>query len=52
MVKTTGMRVKLKKTSEVASMMTPSEAQGCESRCALKPKLPEECVQEVIGVTQ
>jgi hypothetical protein len=52
MAKATGMRVELKKTREVTSMMTPIEAQGCESRCALKPKLPKKCVQEVIDVTQ
>ena len=33
-------------------MMTPIEAQGRESRCALEPRLPKEYVQEVVGVTQ
>jgi hypothetical protein len=32
------MRVKLKETRAVTSMMTPIEAQGCESRCALCSK--------------
>jgi hypothetical protein len=52
MAKTTEMLVKLKKTRKATSMMTSIEAQGRESRCALKLKLPKELVQEVIGVTQ
>jgi hypothetical protein len=52
MAKTTEMLVKLKKTRKVTSMMAPIEAPGRESRCALKPKLPKERVQEVIGATQ
>jgi hypothetical protein len=42
MAKATEMLVKLKKTRKATSMsMTSIEAQGLESRCALKLKLPK-----------
>jgi hypothetical protein len=42
MAKTTEVLVKLKKTRKATSMLTSTEAQGRESRCALKLELPKE----------